>query len=324
MPGVGGGPVAGLGRLVADRDREGRLASGARRVREGQGLDGLEVPDELDVIDERLDHALGRDDLAVDPLERALLAVGRAEDDPPGAAGAEVPLAEGEGRAAGAEPAGDVLGLRDRLPDERAGRVERPGQAELQVRRHRHGQGVRPRPRLLRRDLGEPVDRLDEALGGPVLLDDVIALLGRGEEQPHRNPGLAADLLEGGRHLVADRLDVPVAAVLEGDPLGLDDLGVRDPVLVVGPVGAVHAVPPDASRAEVHRGGRGGEPPRPPPSADVLRVRPELEHERPGRVEDARGDEFTVGGRRLRRCRRDGGRVTVRCGHSASPVLGVP
>ena len=77
--------------------------------------------------------ALARHDLEHRAVGRELRAVGRAHHHAERAAGPQVDLEHGERERRGREPALDVLGLRERLPHERARRRERAGQVQLRA-----------------------------------------------------------------------------------------------------------------------------------------------------------------------------------------------
>src|SRR5205823_12088617 len=82
--------------------------------------------------------------------------------------------------------------------------------------------------RLLQRGqvLAQAVERLLSDLDRAELLDDPVALRGRGEERPHGELSLAVPLDEGHRHVELPRVVVFVPAVVVDEPLGWNDVQV--------------------------------------------------------------------------------------------------
>src|SRR5882762_8189796 len=158
--------------------------------------------------------------------------------------------------------------------------------------------GLCSRRHLLSQVLSEACQGLVHALDGPVTLDHVVARLGGREHRTHVEARLAAFVREGNRDVEAHGLEatvllLPGTAVLVHQPLGFHDFDEGDLVLIVA-VRAVHDEAPDAARLHFHLVGRRGEAVWAPPLADVLRLGPQLPHQVPRRIEDARPANLAV------------------------------
>src|SRR5262249_25608349 len=132
-----------------------------------------------------------------------------------------------------------------------SGRTTGPRDLIERRRRTQIGRRERRSRSAERRDvLAEARERLLAALDRAVHADDALELLGAREDAVHRDLRLLSLRLEGPRGPEAHALLAgPAAAVLEDDPLGALHLDEDALVGVVGAVGAVHRVAPDAAGA---------------------------------------------------------------------------
>src|SRR5438128_4225587 len=121
---------------------------------------------------------------------------------------------------------------------------------------------------------------------------DLGAFSGSVEEHLKGEPGLAGLFGEGGCYLEPRARHMP-----DDDPLRSHDLDKNALVLVVDAIRAVHDEAPGTARPHVELLERVRESFRPPPLREVLGIGPRLEHELTRRVDDARGDDLSVGER---------------------------